>query len=78
MPDVQPNRKVTESLGLGLPRGPTEAGKVKGSEQHLKVPEGEQAGVHLHLQNGNQGQNSITARTAKKEEIHTSEQKPRR
>lgn len=78
MPDVQPNRAVTESLGLGLPRGPTETGKVKGSEQHLKVPEGEQAGVHLNFQNGHQGQNSISARTAKKEETHTSEQKPRR
>lgn len=63
---------------MGLPRDPTEAGKVKGYEQHLKVPEGEQAGVHLNLQNGNQGQNSITARTAKKEETHTLEQKPRR
>lgn len=78
MPDVQPNRTFTESLGLGLPRGPTEAGKVKVSEQHLNVSECEQAGVHLHLQNGNQGQNSITARTAKKEETHASEQKPRR
>ena len=59
-------------------RGPTEARKVKGSEQQLKVPEGEQAGVHLNLQNGNQGQNFIAARTAKKEETRTSEQKPRR